>query len=152
MLRKQLVKDLPVSNQEIERLVKAASQEIDVKGNPLGFYNQTIEVIANATFLNRGGDFWLIWDDETKEALGYAICSISKDIDNQLTYWGTQAYADKRIRHKSIIKELWNDIEEFAKQRFCKHFVMVSSRETKAYQKFLGNEWHEYAVLLKKEI
>lgn len=149
-------KELPVSNAEIERLAKAASQEIDVKGDRLGFYNQTIENIAAATFLERGGDFWLIWENEKgsepSRALGYALCSMSKDVDNQLTYFGTQAYADPSIRHTQVIKDLWQKVEDYAKQHFCKHFILVSSRKTEAYRKFLGNEWQEYAVLLKKDI
>lgn len=152
MVRKELVKELPVSNTEIERLVKEATKAIVRTENPIGFYNQTLQQIAGSTFLNKGGDLWLIWDDQTKKAHGYALCSMSYDIDNQLTYWGSQAYADKTIRHSDTVKQLWKDIEDYARQRFCKHFVMVSSRKTKAYQKFLGKEWHEYATLLKKEL
>ncbi len=144
--------EIPVSNKEIERLVIEASNEVDIKGDVTSFHNQTIENIANATFLNRGGDFWLIWDDETSEALGFALCSIGKDVDGRLTYWGNLAYADKRIRHTKYIKDLWSQVEQYARQHLCKHFVLVSSRKAEAYQRFLGNEWHEYAVLVKKEL
>lgn len=151
MLKSERLEEIPVPHTEIERLVQNATLEIN-KDEPVGFYNQSLENIANATFMKRGGDFWLIWDDETKKAYGYALCSISKDIDNRLTYWGTQAYADPEIRHTRIITDLWKKVEDYARQHLCKHFVIISSRETRAYQKLLGNEWHEYATLLKKEL
>lgn len=149
-MKYEKVVELPVPNTEIERLVKLASEEIDIKGDKLGFYNQTIENIASATFLKRGGDFWLIWDGD--KAYGYALCSMSKDVDNQMTYWGLQAYADSSVRGKPVIKNLWKAVEEYAKQHFCKHFIIIASRNKDAYKRYLGPEWHDYAALIKKDL
>lgn len=140
---------IPVSYKEIERLVALAADEIDVKGDKQGFYQQTIETIANATFLNRGGDFWLIWEKE--KALGFIIGYTSKDIDNKLVYWCTQAYADQSIRGSEYPKQLWQKVREYAKQNFCKHMIVVSSRNDEAYCRFLGKGWHKYASLLKED-
>lgn len=144
--------EIPVSYKEIERLVAEATNEIDVKGDKAGFYQQTIETIANATFLQKGGDFWLIWDDESKLALGFIVGYISKDIDNKITYWCTLAYAAKQIRRQKQVKQLWQLVRETAKQKFCKHILVVSSRNNEAYCRFLGENWHEYATILKEDI
>ncbi len=146
---KRIEGSFPVAYKEVEDLIEKAALEIDVKGDKQGFYDQTLETVANCVFKG-SGDFWLIYDGST--AYGYAICSMSRDIDNRLTYWGTQAYAHKNIRAKPIVKELWGAVRQYAKEHGAKHFGIVSSRSTKAYLRYLGKQWHQYAVLLKEDI
>jgi hypothetical protein len=43
-------------------------------------------------------------------------------------------------------------MEADAAASFCKHIIIPSSREPKSYCKFLGQGWHQYVVLLKKDI
>ena len=145
----KVVGKLPVDYSEVDNLVAAAAHEIRVSGDKEGFYLQTLETIGNAIFKNLG-DFWLIY--EGSKACGYAIGSITRDIDNKLTYWGTQAYADPKIRHSPIVKEVWHSIRQYAKEHGCKHFAIISSRSTKAYLRYLGKQWHEYATILKEDI
>lgn len=118
--------------------------------DPTGFYNQTLESIANCTYLGNGGDFWLGVD--SKGVYGYAICRVVKDVDNRLVYWCSQSWMRKDIRGLDYYKFGMNKIKERAKSLFCAHIVIVSSRNAKAYLRFLGKNWHEYATLLKEDI
>jgi len=46
----------------------------------------------------------------------------------------------------------WERLEEHARKNLCKHIINVTDRHAKAYLKFLGNDWHIYATLLKKDL
>lgn len=118
--------------------------------DPEGFYNQTLQAIANATVLGNGGDFWLGIDG--KGVYGYALCRIVQDIDNRLTYWCSQSWMRKDIRGHDWYRYGMEKIKERAKACFCAHLVIVSSRNAKAYLRFLGKNWHPYATLLKEDI
>lgn len=118
--------------------------------DPTGFYYQTLESIANSTVLGGSGDFWLGTD--SKGVCAYAIARVVKDIDNKLTYWCSQSWMRKDIRGLEWYRYGMDKIKERAKATFCSHIVIVSSRNAKAYLRFLGKNWHEYATLLKEDI
>ena len=113
-----------------------------------GLFYQTLESIANMTVLEGSGDFWMLTCGE--ELLGYVLARIVKDVDNSLTYWISQAWVRKDYRGNSIVKASWKEIRERAKNCFCKHIVIVSSRHAKAYERFLGV--HKYCDLLKEDL
>lgn len=123
-----------------------SSQGVDSEG----FYNQTLQSIANATVLGNGGDFWLGTDD--KGVCAYALCRIVQDIDNRLTYWCSQSWMRSDIRGRKWYQYGMEKIKERAKASFCSHIVIVSSRNSEAYLRFLGKTWHPYATLLKTEV
>lgn len=137
----------------IEKAVALFIAETNIQANREGLYNQTIESIAGATFLKPaggGGQFWLV--EERDECLGYVLGSISKDVDNRLCYWISQAWLHPKYRGTGIVKEYWSSIKAHAKACFCKHIVVVSGRGDKVYQRFLGKGFHLYANLIKEDI
>jgi hypothetical protein len=148
----QLIKELPadLNSKSIEQAVWGFITEVDVKGDIRGFFNQTIESIANATFLRKGGDFWLSWENNT--VVGYALASISTDVDGQLTYSVYQAWASPDVRRTPWVKDNFRRIRDQAKKYMCRHFMIISGRDTKAYLRWLGGSWHEYVTILKEDI
>ncbi len=135
----------------IEKAIREFTRETGVAlyGDPLGFYQQTINNIHAAIYQGMG-DFWLC--EEDGEVMGYMLGHVTKDIDNQLTYWLTQAWVHPSKRRTPVVKEWWQQIREQAKKYFCRHIVVVSGRGTDAYCRFLGKGWTEYARLLKEDI
>ena len=115
-----------------------------------GFCQQTLESIASATFLNNGGDFWLLLENGVVK--GYLLARITKDIDNTLTYWISQSWVHKSMRGDPEVKNCWETVRKRALECFCKHIVIVSSRSTRAYCRFLGHGMHLYSALLKEDI
>lgn len=116
-----------------------------------GFYHQTLEAIANASYLNGGGELWLgILDGEL---VTYILARICKDFDHRMTYQVSQAWVRKDQRGKPWVKEAWNKVRARAKSCFCYHFSVISSRgNDKAYCRFLGKGFRFYASILKEEL
>lgn len=148
------VKDLPseLKTGAIEKAVFEFIAETPLKADPNGLFKQTIRTIASATFLGGQNDFWLAWNEEG-DVLGYLIGQTVVDVDDSLTYWITQAWVSPRLRSSGAVKDAFRLVCEDAKSRFCRHIVVVSGRKNDAaYCRFLGNGWHKYATLLKKDI
>lgn len=118
--------------------------------NPEGFFYQTLEAIANATYLGGGGDFWL--GQINGEVVVYVLAHVGKDLDNKLTYHVSQAWVRRDYRNTHFVKQWWSAIQRRAKNLFCGHLVITSTRNPRAYEKFLGGGLKEYAVLLKQEL
>jgi len=119
-----------------------------------GYIDQTLGVVAGSTFLNKGGDCWII-ENEDGTCGGYLLASFVVDIDNKPCYWVSQAYVDKEHRGGigSFRDYCWQIVRQHAKSHFCHHLVVVSSREnSKAYCKLLGRNFLEYAALLKEDL
>ena len=116
-----------------------------------GFYYQTLEAIANASYLGGGGDLWLGITDG--KLVTYILARICKDFDQKLTYQVSQAWVREDQRGQKWVKEAWNKVRERAKNCMCKHFSVISSRgNDKAYCRFLGKGFHFYASILKEEL
>lgn len=118
--------------------------------DPQGFYHQTLEAIAQATYLGGGGEFWLGTIDG--QVVIYILGHVGKDMDNRLTYHVSQAWVRKDYRRNPVVKEWWEAIRQRAKNLFCGHLVITSSRNYKAYERFLGHGMHLYATMLKEEL
>lgn len=159
----QLTREIPqsFSPQQFDEAVKAFADETDVHGDKVGFINQTLESIAAATFLRRegsGNDFWIArepfrYGSQFSEYLGgYVLANISKDVDNQLCYWISQAWLAPKYRGQGLVKIYWNTLKEHAKKNFCRHILIVSGRGNKVYQRLLGKNLHEYVHIIKEDI
>lgn len=115
-----------------------------------GFYRQTLQAIAAASYLNQGGDLWL--GMMNGRLVTYILSHIGNDFDGKLAYTTTQAWVRKDQRGKKWVKEAWEQVRQRAKNCLCHHFVVFSSRgKTKAYCRFLGKGFHPYAEILKEE-
>lgn len=149
----QLTRELPkdLNPKAIERAVERFLLEVDCKGDWVGFFNQTIQKIASATFLRMPGhDFWCATQDG--EVAGYALASVVNDIDGSLCYWAAQCWVDPKFRTLACVKEGYDKIFDYAKSIMCRYVVLVSTRDDKAYCRFLGRGAHKYASLLKVDL
>jgi hypothetical protein len=116
-----------------------------------GFYNQTLQAIANSSVLGGTGTLWLgVMDGKL---VTYLLTQVSNDYDGRLAYTVTQAWVRDDQRGQPWVKWAWSKVRQHAKDCFCKHFVVLSSRgHTKAYCRFLGKGFRPYAEILKEEI
>ena len=116
-----------------------------------GFYQQTLRAIANASYLNQGGDLWLGFIDG--QLVTYILAHIGQDIDHRLSYVVSQAWVRKDQRGEKWVREAWQKVRQRAKDCFCGHLMVISSRgNDKAYCRFLGKGFHHYASMLKEEL
>lgn len=152
----KVIHKLPTNlrNGAIERAVKAFvadSHTEETNADPIGLFNQTLECIAQACLFNQDGkQFWIA--EHEGEVFAYALTHVSKDVDNRLCYWMTQAWVHPKVRGHRIVK-IWRDqLVAEGKRLLCKHIVIPSSRSTKAYLRFLGQGWHKYVTLLKVDL
>lgn len=136
----------------VEDAVMAFMSENDVQGSKRGFFQQTIQAIAAATFLNTNGskDFWVA--EEEGEVMGYVLASVNVDIDNSLCYWIHQAWVHKKYRGHLVVKESLKTIKEHAKKLMCSHLIAIGNRKPQAYCRFLGQKTEIYAHLLKMDL
>ena len=139
---------------EIEKAVKsfvADSHAEEANVDPEGMRKQTLQSIAErVTYPVDGRQFWIA--EHEGELLTYVLAHVGRDVDNELTYWLTQAWVNPKVRGHKIVKLWYSQLVAEAKRLMCKHMMIISSRGDKAYQRFLGREWHQYAILLKKDL
>lgn len=139
----------------IESAVKAFVEDshADESGaDKRGLYQQTVENIAAATVfkIDNSRQFWLA--DEEGEVMAYALTHVSKDVDNSLCFWMTQAWVHPILRGSKQVKGWIQLFRAEAKKNLCKHIIIPSSRENRAYCRFLGKGWKPYVTLLKEDI
>lgn len=153
----QRIVDLPRSLRAnaIEEAVEAFVRESHITDSGcdgIGLFNQIIEAIASITIFknNPSAHFWLA--EENGEVAAWALAHMSKDVDNQLSYWMTDAWVAKAYRNKPIVKEWFNTMRNEGKRLMCRHLLIPSSRNTKAYLRFLGRDWTKYLTILKEDI
>jgi len=116
-----------------------------------GFFNQTLQAMANCTVFGGAGDLWI--GTMNGGLVTYIIAHVNNDYDGRLNYMVTQAWVRKDQRGQPWVKEAWGKVRQRAKDCFCKHFSVISSRgKTEAYCRFLGKGFHPYAEILKEEI
>lgn len=119
--------------------------------DPNGFYRQTLQAIASASYLNQGGELWLGFMNG--KLVIYILAHISNDFDGKLAYWVTQAWVRKDQRGQKWVKRVWEQVRQRAKDCLCSHFAVYSTRgNDNAYCRFLGKGFHFYASILKEEL
>jgi len=156
-----LLKKVSTLNFDIDNLKQLIKQsyfesEQDTLGvDEQGFIVQTLRAILNAIEDKDGcSDFWII-SNADKSLGGFMLASFVYDIDNKLTYWVNQVYVCKEHRgwNSFFRKEVWRVITERAKIIGVKHIVLVTSRKnTPAYCRLMGKQYHQYAALIKEDI
>lgn len=116
-----------------------------------GFYRQTLQAMAAASYLNQGGELWL--GRLNGKLVTYILAHVGNDYDGRLNYCVTQAWVRKDQRGKKWVKKAWEQVRQRAKDCLCKHFSCISSRENdQAYCRFLGKGFRKYASILKEEL
>lgn len=116
-----------------------------------GFFRQTLQSIAAASYLSQGGELWL--GTMNGRLVTYILAHVGNDYDGRLAYTVTQAWVRKDQRGKKWVKEAWEQVRQRAKDCLCKHFAVLSSRgKTEAYCRFLGKGFRYYGEILKQEI
>jgi hypothetical protein len=139
----------------IEKAVAAFvydSHTAETGASPEGLYHQTLENIAACTVFRQDGSRHLWMADHEGEVVAYALCHISKDVDNKLCYWMTQAWVHPIMRGKKEVKGWFQKLRTEAKKNLCSHILIPSSRGTAAYCRFLGRGWKPYVSILKEDI
>jgi hypothetical protein len=135
----------------LEQAVRQFALENHAPQEYEGLVQQTYENILHATELKTAGQFlWLVLQDE--KPVGYVMSHLGKDVDNKMCYWLTQAYADPSVRGERFLKELYPVMKKHAKDLFCSHILIPSSRSAEAYMRWLGPNLHIYATILKEDI
>jgi hypothetical protein len=56
----------------------------------------------------------------------------------------------KDYRGDSLVKDWWEDVRTEAKSKFCRHLMVISSRNGRAYERFLGHGLKVYGELLSE--
>lgn len=148
------VRQIPTGiSPQLENAVRdfMVSSHMDDSVDKEGFYRQTLQSMAAASYLGQGGDLWLgIYKGELWI---YLLAHVGNDFDGQLAYTVSQAWVRKDQRGQRWVKEAWEQVRQRAKDCLCKHFVVYSSRgRTAAYCRFLGKGFHKYAEILKEEL
>jgi len=115
-----------------------------------GLYLQTLEAIANIAVNHGSGDCWIAIQDG--KLLCYVMASVLREVDGKLTYWVSQGWVHKSMRGSPIVKDWWQQIRQRAKECFCKHVIVVSSRGTDAYCRWLRPGYHKYLSILKEDL
>lgn len=148
----ELVKEIPqgLNRRAIEDTVMEFILETSPDVDPKGMYDQTLERIAMATFLNAPGwEFWIA--HKGGEVTMYSLANITKDVDNRLCYWINQLWLKKEYRHdRDFAKQIWGQLKKHARERLCSHVVMASVRD--GWAKFLNDDVQPYLTLLKKDL
>lgn len=118
--------------------------------DPEGFFQQTLQAIASASYLNQGGELWL--GILNGKLVTYILARVGADFDGKLAYTVSQAWVRKDQRGQKWVKLAWEKVRQRAKDCLCSHFAIFSTRgNDKAYCRFLGKGFHFYSSILKQE-
>ncbi len=129
------------------------SREIIGRVDPRGALQELRDcVAASIVFKNSPSSFFWAADDDDGEVAAFAMTQIRKDIDGSLCYWMTNAWVAKPHRFKPYVKAWFQTMREDALRHSCTHILITSSRNSRAYCRFLGGGFHEYLTILKQDI
>lgn len=113
-----------------------------------GYTDHTWESIVAAT--GGSGEFWVALQDG--EVVGFLLAGYSKEIENEPTFIIKQAWVDPVLRRTPKVKEMLGTILHNAKSNFARHVLIVSSRNTRAYLRWLGMGWIPVSTILKGDL
>lgn len=120
--------------------------------NIKGLKQQITDAIASVVIFKNNPSVYFWAAEEDGEVVSWTLTHASKDVDNTLCYWMTDAWVAPTYRTRPIVKEWFQLMRDDAKRLMCKHILIPSSRGSEAYCRFLGKGWHQYLVILKEDI
>lgn len=121
---------------------------VDLFLSEKGYTDHTWESMMGAA--GGSGELWLAI--EGGRVLGFLLAGYSKEVDNEPTFVIKQAWVDPEIRRTDKVKSMLTAILLNAKSNFAKHVLIVSSRNTKAYLRWLGKGWIPVTTILKGDL
>lgn len=119
--------------------------------NANGLYQSTVSSMAHI-LANKPKDRFLWVGRENGKLVSYAMTHLANDVDNSLCYYMTQAWVSPTLRHSASVKEMYSALRRHASELMCRHIIVVSSRGTRGYCRFLGKNWKPYVTLLKETL
>ncbi len=158
MLTLQKLNELPktLKTGAIDRALESFvgdSREIIGRVDPRGALQQLRDSVASAIlFKNSPSSFFWVAEDENGEVAAWAMTQVRNDIDGSLCYWMTNAWVAKQHRFKPYVKQWFQVMRADAERYSCKHILLTSSRNSRAYCRFLGGGFHEYLTILKADL
>lgn len=119
-----------------------------------GRFNQLITFVYDCLVRKTHPDaqIW-IKEDEDGEVGAFAFTNFAVDVDNKLSFWLAVAWVRKAHRF-SLKPKLWFwQMQEFGRVAGAKHLLIPSVRGSKGYLRYIGKDkWHEYEVILKRDL
>jgi IS1 family transposase len=128
------------------------SHVTDVPINAAGLKQQLTDTIASVVVFKNNPTVYYWVAEYEGEIVAWVLTHATKDVDNSMCYWMTDTWVAPQLRRNPIVKTWYQLLREDAKHLGCKHILIPSSRNTKAYLRFLGKGWHEYLTILKEDI
>lgn len=121
---------------------------VDLYMSEKGYVDHTWEEMLGA--VSGQGELWIALQDG--KVVGFLLGGYNKEVENEPTYVIKQAWVDPLLRRTSRVKEMLAQVLMNAKSNFCKHVLIVSSRNTRAYLRWLGKGWMPVSTILKGEL
>lgn len=118
---------------------------VDLYMSEKGYVDHTWEQIMAAASGN--GELWIAFQDG--KVVGFLLAGYSKEVDNEPTFIIRQGWVDPMLRRTPRVKEMLGGILYNAKSNFAKHVLIVSSRNPRAYIRWLGSGWSQTSTILK---
>jgi hypothetical protein len=113
-----------------------------------GYTDHAWDQIAAAC--NGVGELWVAM--EGGKLLGFLLAGYNKDVDNAATYVLKQAWVEPSMRRTRKVKHCLATILTHAKSNFCRHVLLIASRNPRAYMRWLGRGWHQVTTVLKGDL
>lgn len=153
----QIVTSIPTTLNPgaMERAIAAFIEDTkrDVVKDNVGRYNQLVYYVYNALVRKTLPDVQIwIKQDEDKEVGAFAFTNFSIDVDGKQSLWMSVAWVRRTYRFTGKPKQWFRQMEDFGKASGAKHLLIPSIRGSKGYLRFVGKEWQEYEVILKKDL
>ena len=158
-LKWTLTRNLPkqLNNGSLEQAVLTFVKQTQKYGqgiDPKGQFLQILNYITSAcvkTHDGSGGDFWLSLD-EKGDVNAFALAHFDTQIDNRLTYVVTHGWFREDMRDVRELKNGWRILEDHARQQLARHITLVTDRNSVVFNRILGDTWHPYVTILKKDL
>lgn len=140
----------------IERAVEQFVEDTSDPKIPLdkvGLYYQMVSFIGGCLVTRniQNAQVWLKCDGDG-EVGAFALSNFDIHVDNKLTLWLSAAWVRKGHRFTPKPKEWFRQLEAFGKASGAKHLLIPSVRGSKGYLRFVGKDWHQFEVILKKDL
>lgn len=113
------------------------------------FFKSTWDLVVAAS-LTGTNELWMAIDGHTVR--GYGLCYGNKQIDGEPTFVIQQAWADPVYRRTPEVKRWLKVVLDNAKCNFFRHVLIISSRNQRAYLRWLGNGWTSHTSIIKGEL